>query len=112
MTKMLFEMWLIKKTHLKLIETLTSLRMVRQPAVEHVPLMVCPIILNTSIIVIPIETMEWVLFLTLPFKTPANPISNEIIFNLTYESCNPIFEYLRIVVPQIPVVFGIRAILT
>ena len=112
MTKMLFEMWLIKRTHLKLIVTLTSLRMVRQPATKCVPLVVCPIVIYTSIILIPIKTTEWVLFLTLPFETPANPLAIEIIFYLTSESCHPTFEYLLIFIPQIPVVFGIRAILT
>ena len=105
-------MWLIDKTHLELIEILTGLRMARQPATECIPLVVCLLILNPSIIVIPIETTERVLLLMLPFKTPANPIADEIIFNLTYDSSNPTFENLRIVVPQILILFGVRPILT
>jgi hypothetical protein len=54
---------------------------------------------------------ERVLLLTLLFKTPANPIVDEIIFNLTYESSNSTFENLQIVVPQILIVFGVQAIL-
>ena len=87
-------MWLIDKIHLKLIAILMGLRMACQPATECIPLVVCLVILNPSIIVIPIETTERVLLLTLPFKTPANPIANEIIFNLTNESCHPTFENL------------------
>ena len=104
-------MWLIDKTHLELIEILTGVRMACQSAMECVPLVVCMIILNSSIIVIPIKMTERVLLLTLLFKTPANPIVDEIIFNLTYESSNSTFENLQIVVPQILIVFGVQAIL-
>ena len=104
-------MWLIDKAHLDLIEILTGRRMVLQPATKCIPLVVRLVILNPSIIVIPLETSEWVLLLTLPFKTPTNPIADEIIFNLTYERSNATFENLRIDVPQILTVFGVRAIL-
>ena len=63
-------MWFINNTHLEFIEILKRCRVVCQPAMKYVPLVVQWVILYPSVIVISLETLERVLFLRLPIKCP------------------------------------------
>ena len=69
-------MRLINNTHLELIKILKRRRMVCQPALKCVPLMVRLIKLSPSIIIIPLETLKQVLLLMLLILMPANPIAD------------------------------------